>query len=86
MFSCSSKVHKELRERLSVQDVRKMGGGTEVKQVLASTLQSTLLHLEGQLVAVKVDPATACSPSRQQKKEVRGSLGWPDRHNVEKLY
>ena len=82
MFLCSSKVHKELRERLSVQDVRKMGGGTEVKQVLASTL----LHLEGQLVAVKVDPATACSPSRQQKKEVRGSLGWPDRHNVEKLY
>ena len=67
-----------LRERLPVQDVRKMGGGTEVKQVLASTL-----HLEGQLVAVKVDPATASSPGSHQKKEVRSSLGWPDRHNVE---
>ena len=77
MFSCSSKV-RELRERLSVQDGRKMGGGSQVKQVLVSTLQSTL-H-QGQLVAVKVDTATASGPGSQQK-EVRSSLGWADRHN-----
>ena len=62
-----------MRERLSVQDERKMGGGTQVNQVLVSST----LHLEtGQLVAVKVDPATAtaCSPGSHQK-EVRNSLG-----------
>ena len=60
-----------MRERLSVQDERKMGGGSQVNQVLVSST----LHLETeQLVAVKVDPATACSPGSHQK-EVRNSLG-----------
>ena len=71
MFSCLSKV-PELRERLSVQDGRKMGGGSQVKQVLVSTLH------QGQLVAVKVDTATASAPG-SHKKEVRSSLGWADR-------
>ena len=71
----------KLRERLSVQDERKMGGGSQVNQVLVSST----LHLEtGQLVAVKVDPATAtaCSPGSHQK-EVRNSLGLAKR---DKLY
>ena len=68
---------RELRERLSVHDGRKMGGGSQVKQVLVSTLQGTLQ--QGHLVAVKVD--TASDPGSHQK-EVRSSLGWAARHNV----
>ena len=62
-----------MRERLSVQDERKMGGGSQVNQVLVSST----LHLEtGQLVAVKVDPATATASSPgSHQKEVRNSLG-----------
>ena len=55
-----------------------MGGGSQVKPVLVSTLQGTL-H-QGQVVAVKVDTATASGPGSHQK-EVRSSLGWADRHN-----
>jgi len=47
-----------------VHDGRKMGGGSQVKQVLVSTLQGALQ--QGHLVAVKVD--TASDPGSHQKE------------------
>ena len=67
-------------EALSVsENVRKMGvGSRQVKEeqeeeVLVSALQSkSSLQCQGQVVAVKVDTATAV---RSHQKEVRTSLG-----------
>ena len=55
-----------MKERLAVQDGRKVASGAKVEQTLVSS---------------KVDTSTASNLGRHQK-EVRNSLGWAERHNM----
>ena len=59
-----------MKERLAVQDGRKVASGAKVEQTLVSGK-----------VESKVDTSTASNLGRHQK-EVRNSLGWAERHNM----